>query len=281
MNYKMLRHIIIGIAALVFMVLVSACGGLDSNGNGQLSGSVSSVDMVNHTVTLNVNGQSITIKGLSDQQLAALQSQVGHTYTIQVTHNSDGSYSIASGTSPQSDVNTPGTNNNATPGSNGSQTANEPGSLSLIGKVQSAGNGSIVVSMPDGTTLPMITNAQTDMSDFNGMQPAVGQLIKVEAIANTSDGSFTATKLKPADNGDLQDQNVVKYVGVTTSGVGADRVIHFKVGNRSYSFPMASSADLKDFNGNAQSIPASASVKVKVYFQGTSGSVIDVGSASS
>ncbi len=281
MNFKMFRLIIVGIAAIVLMVLISACGGLSSNGNGQVSGSVSSVDMVNHSVTLNGNGQSITIKGLTDQQLAVLQGQVGHTYTIQVTQNSDGSYTISSGTSPQSDVNTPGTTNNTTPGSNQPPGVNAPGSILLIGKVQSVGNGSMAVSMPDGSMLSLLTNTQTDTSDFNGVQPAVGQLIKVKAIVNTSNGSFTATKLQTTDSGDLQKQNVIEYVGVTTSGVGADQVIHFKLGNHSYNFPIAPGADLSDYNGNAQSILANSNVKVKVQFQGTSGSAISVGNANS
>ncbi len=70
---------------------------------------------------------------------------------------------------------------------------------------------------------------------------------------------------------------MVKFQGVTTQAVGSDRVIHFTVGNKSFSFPIASNADLTDFNGNAQSIQSSAQVKVTVQFSGTSGSVIDLG----
>jgi hypothetical protein len=93
----------------------------------------------------------------------------------------------------------------------------------------------------------------------------------VESVAN-SDGSLTASKVSSADVND-QDQNVVTYQGVTTSAVGSDRVIHFKVGNQSYSFAIASNADLGDFNNNAQSIGNNQSVKLDVAFQGSNGIV--------
>ncbi len=98
--------------------------------------------------------------------------------------------------------------------------------------------------------------------------------LKVSATANN--GSFTATDLKPTDAGDLQDQNTATFQGVTTQAVSSDRVIHFTVGNRSFSFPIVSTAELKDFNGSAQSIANGTSVKVKVQFNGTSGTAIDV-----
>jgi hypothetical protein len=53
-------------------------------------------------------------------------------------------------------------------------------------------------------------------------------------------------------------------------------VIHLTVGNRSFSYPIVSTAELKDFNGNAQSIVNGTSVKVTVQFNGTSGSALDV-----
>jgi hypothetical protein len=117
-------------------------------------------------------------------------------------------------------------------------------------------------------------NGQTDLSKFNGSLPGVGQVVKVSATA--SNGSFIATELKPTDSGDLQDQNTVKFQGVTTQSVGSDRVIHFAVGNRNFSFPIISTAELKDFNGNAQSIANATSVKVDVQFNGISGTALDV-----
>jgi len=271
MNQKVVKQIVVGIAALVVMVLFSACAGVSTATNGgvtSLSGSVVSVDLNNHTVTINVNGQTRTITNVPNDVLTTLQSQVGKVYSFQLTQNSDGTYSIQSGTNV-----TPEANETST--SNETPSVNEPGSIDFIGKVQSVNSSSIVVSMPDGSTLSMsIVNGQTDLSKFNGAQPAVGQVIKVSATANN--GSFTATELKPTDSGDLQDQNSVTFKGVTTQAVGSDRVIHFAVGNRSFSFAIASTAELKDFGGNAQSIANGTSVKVKVLYSGTSGSALDV-----
>jgi hypothetical protein len=274
MNQKVVKQIVVGIAALVLMIMFTACAGVGtSTGSGvnslpSLTGQVVSVDLNNHTVTLNVNGQSKTIKNIPNDVLTNLQSQVGKVYTIQVTQNSDGSYNIQSGTNvtPES---------NETPNSNETSNVNEPGSIDFIGNVQSINSGSIVVRLPDGSTLSMsIVNGQTDLSKFNGALPGVNQVVKVSATANN--GSFTATSLKPTDSGDLQDQNTVTFQGVTTQAVGSDRVLHFTVGNRSFSYPIVSAAELKDFSGNAQSIANGTSVKVKVQFNGTSGTAIDV-----
>jgi hypothetical protein len=274
MNQKVVKQIVVGIAALVLMIMFTACAGVGtSTGSGvnslpSLTGQVVSVDLNNHTVTLNVNGQSKTIKNIPNDVLTNLQSQVGKVYTIQVTQNSDGSYNIQSGTNvtPES---------NETPNSNETSNVNEPGSIDFIGNVQSINSGSIVVRLPDGSTLSMsIVNGQTDLSKFNGALPGVNQVVKVSATANN--GSFIATSLKPTDSGDLQDQNTVTFQGVTTQAVGSDRVLHFTVGNRSFSYPIVSAAELKDFSGNAQSIANGTSVKVKVQFNGTSGTAIDV-----
>jgi hypothetical protein len=273
MNQKVVKQIVVGIAALVLMIMFTACAGVGtttSNGltNLTLSGSVVSVDATNHTVTLSVNGQTRTIKNIPDNVISNLQGQVGKFYAIQVTQNSDGSYNIQSGTSVTPEA-------NETPNSNGTSSVNEPGSIDFIGSVTNSSNGVVVVRMPDGSTLQMsIVNGQTDLSKFNGVLPGVGQVIKVSATANN--GSFTATELKPTNSGDLQDQNTVTIKGVTTQVVGSDRVIHLTVGNRSFSFPIASTAELKDFSGNAQSIGNGTSVKVKVQFNGTSGSALDV-----
>ena len=266
--------ITICVVGLVMMVLISACAGA-SGSNNVVRGSISSVNAQNHSVTLNFNGQSITISGLTDQQVTQLQSQVGKTFSLQATQNSDGTYTIVAGSNITNEDATPGANNTETPGSNDTTNAKEPGNIQFIGSVQSVGNGSIVVKMPDGSTLSMTVNAQTDNSDFNGAQPGVGQLIKVKATANSA-GSFAATELKSTNNGDLQDQNTVEYQGVTTSAVGSDGSIHFGVGNKSYSFHIGTGADLSDFNNNAQSIGNNQAVKVKVVFQGATGSVTKV-----
>lgn len=272
MNQIVVKKIVVGIAALVLMIMFTACAGVGastSNGltNLTFSGSVVSVDVAHHSVTLNVNGQTKTINNIPDNVISNLQNQVGKFYSMHVTQNSDGTYSIQSGTNVTPEA-------NETPESNQTASVNEPGSIDFIGSVQSANSANVVVKMPDSSTLALVVNGQTDLSKFNGSLPNAGQTVKVSATA--SNGSFIATDLKPTDSGDLQNQSTVTFQGVTTSAVGTDRVIHFTVGNRSFSYPIVSTADLKDFNGNAQSIANAASVKVKVQFNGISGTAIDV-----
>jgi hypothetical protein len=146
--------------------------------------------------------------------------------------------------------------------------------MAFYGHVQSAGNNSLVVTMPNGGTLSFTTNSSTDLSDWNNGLPAVGTFVKVEVTAN-SDGSFTATKVGNVDQNNNSTQ--ADYTGVTTAAVGSDHVLHFRVGNQSFSFPIASNADLSDFNGNAQAIQNGANIKVTVQFNGSNGSVISIG----
>jgi hypothetical protein len=274
-----LQYGIIVLACLLVMGLFSACAGVagsGSNGNSlTLTGSVQSVSAANHSVTINVNGQLYTISGLSDQEVQALQSQVGKVYSIQVTQNGS-SYTIATGTEPQEEVNaTPGV---TTTTNNNNNTPFEAGTIEFVGKVQNVNGSNVTLLMPDGHTLTAIVNAQTDLSDMNGASPSSGQMLKVKATAN-SDGTFTAQKLGIADSGDLADANTVTYQGVTTSAVGSDNVLHFTVGTMSFAFPIGNGADLGDFNNNVQSIGANQSVKVEVLFNGTSGSVTKVSNA--
>jgi hypothetical protein len=275
MKQFVMRRFVIGIAILALMALFTACAGVGTNGaNGNLtvSGSVVSVSPQNHSVTLNINGQQKTISGLTDQEISLLQGHVGKMYSIQVTQNSDGSYEIVTGTNPTAEG-TPETGETPTTGE--TPGAIQPGSINFTGKVQSVSNNSIVVSLPDGKSLTMsIINGQTDVSDFNGQQITRGELIKVETTANTN-GSFLASKLKKADSAD----NVVDFQGVTTSAVGADHMIHFAVGNKSFSYAIGSNADLGDFSGNAQNIGNHANVKVEVTFNGTTGAVTKVSNA--
>src|SRR6266571_4177897 len=281
---KRFRMVIVCMAGLLLMALFTACAGVTTtNGTVSITGKIQSVDVANGTVTLNVQGQSqpIVIKGLSSAQVSALQSQVGKTYTITATQNSDGSYQIAVNGNPV--LSTPNTPEGIqTADTNETPSAPEQGSISFIGKVQSV--NSSVVSMPNGSTLSMnIVNGQTDLSDFNGSLPGANQLIKVDANSN-SDGSFTATKLSATDSGDTSNStklNTVDFQGVTTSAVGSDGVIHFKVGNKSFSFTTNSNTDLGDFNNNAQSIQANQAVKVEVLFNGATGSVVKVSNANS
>ena len=283
---KYLTHrfsmIFVGTLAVLLMALFSACAGVSTTANGSatITGSIKSINVANGSVTVAIPGQQdITINGLSSAQATALQSQVGKIYAFTVTQNSDGSYSINVGTNPVVASGTAEGVQNETPSTGAPNTpssTNEPGSIQFIGKVQSVSSANIVVIMPDGSTLTMsIVNGQTDLSDFNGVLPTVGQTVKVTANANT-DGSFMAAKLKLADQGDLNDQNIVEYDGVTSSAVGSDHVIHFAVGNKSYRFTIGSTADLSDFNNNAQAVQANQMVKVKVLFTGSTATVTKV-----
>ncbi len=283
------RALAIGFAALMMVLLISACSGFSGTGNSTgnsvtITGKITSVDAQHGTVTLDVNGQSYTISGLNASQVAQLQGQVGKTYKISATQNSDGSYTITVGnnsiTVETSTDATPGVQTE-TPDTGETPAANEPGSIKFTGKVLQVSSSSITVAMPNGQSLSMaIVNGQTDTSDFNGGLPTVGQMIKVEATA-ASNGNFTATKLSIADNGDLQDQNVVEYQGITTSVVGPDNVLHFTVGNQSFNFPITGNTDLSDFNNNARSIASNQAVTVKVQFQGSTGTILSVGNPNS
>jgi len=145
-----------------------------------------------------------------------------------------------------------------------STVAFKPGGISFIGPVKSVTSSSLVMSAPNGQTYTMAINAQTDRSAYGGGLPAVGASVDMDSVINP-DGSLTATILKPAVPGD-PDLNVIAYTGITTSAVGADRVIHFTAGVKSYSFTIPATADLSDFGGNAQSIGNNVTVKVKVSY---------------
>jgi len=274
-----LRLLVVSVCSLFIMVLFTACSGTligsaGPNGGTQVTGSVVSVNPQTHSVVLNVNGQQVTVSGLTDAQVQALQTQVGKQYTVQVTQAGTSTYSITAGTDPQED-------DNGTPGITAQNTpeANEPGSIEYIGSVQSSGNGSITVRMPDGQSLQMnIVNGQSDLGDLNGSLPGVGQFVQVKAVANP-DGSFMLSKLDLPKADDMQQQNVVTYQGVTISAVGADNKLNFKVGNKSFGYQIGTGADLKDFTNNAQSIGNNMTVKVKVVFSGSTGSVMSVDNA--
>ncbi len=132
------------------------------------------------------------------------------------------------------------------------------------------------MSAPNGQLYTLAISAQTDRSAFGGNLPSVGTSVNMDAIINP-DGSFTATILKPAVQGD-PDLNVIAYTGITTSAIGADRVLHFTAGNKSYTFTLPTTADLSDFGGNAQAIGNNVAVKVKV--QVPTNVVVSVGNAS-
>jgi hypothetical protein len=152
----------------------------------------------------------------------------------------------------------------------------KPGGISFIGPVKSISSTSLVMSAPNGQTYTMAITVQTDRTAYGGNLPTVGNSVDMDSAINP-DGSLSATILKPAQAGD-PDLNVVAYTGVTTSAVGADRVLHFTVGTKSYTFTIPQTAVLTDFGGNAQAIVNNMSVKVKIQYPANT--VVSVGNAS-
>lgn len=280
MKVHPLSKIVLSVISLVLLIMLTACAGVGTNTNGSvtsITGTITSVDAANHSVTLSVGGTSYTVNGLSDQEVQALQSQVGKIYTVQVTQNSDGSYSLTVGTNPTPSTNqTPGVNETPEPSETPEPTgqASSNGSFTLVGPVQSASASSLTVTMPDNTALTIAITPQTDQSDLNGAQLSAGQKVKVDVLGSAS--GLSAEKIKPADAGDLADATTIDFKGVTTQAVGSDHVLHFTVGNHAFSYAISSSADVSDFNGNASSIASGTSVKVKVQFSGTSGTIIKI-----
>ena len=170
----------------------------------------------------------------------------------------------------------PGTTASTTPATQVTPAATQPptptpspvpfkaGGISFIGPVKSITSSSLVMSAPNGKAYTMAITAQTDRTAYGGSLPTVGASVDMDSAANP-DGSFTATILKPARAGD-PDLNVVAYTGITTSAVGADNVIHFTVGIRSYTFTIPPTADVSAFGANAQAIGNNVTVKVKVQY---------------
>jgi hypothetical protein len=150
------------------------------------------------------------------------------------------------------------------------------GGISFIGPVKSITSSSLVMSAPNGQTYTMTITALTDRTAFGGSLPAVGASVDMDSTINP-DGSLSATILKPAQPGD-PDLNNIAITGITTSAVGVDRVLHFTAGTKSYTFTIPATADLTDFNGNAQAIGINMQVKVKVAYPANT--IVSVGNAS-
>jgi hypothetical protein len=212
------QGILVGTAALVMMVLVSACAGTGTS-----------------------TGQSTT------------GSTVTTTSTTQVQQ--------------------PTTTQSSSP--TAQPVAFKAGGISFIGPVKSVTSSSLVMSAPNGQTYTMVITAQTDRSAFGGSLPTVGASVDMDSTINPN-GSLTATILKPAQAGDA-DLNNIAYTGITTSAVGADRVLHFTAGVKSYTFTLPAATVLTDFGGNAQAIGINMSVKVKVQYPAIT--VVSVGNA--
>lgn len=278
-----LRKLFFTVAGILLLALFTACAGVASSANGStitITGTITDVSPTNHSVTLDVGGQKYTINGLSDQDVQNLQAQKGKTYTVVVTKNSDGSYSINAGTNPTPATNqTPGVSESpeATETPNGTEPASSTARISVVASAQNVSSSSLSVTLPDNTSLTIAIDAQTDQSDLNGQHINNGQKVKVEA--NASSGGFTATKIKLADASD--DTNTFEFTGTTTQAVGSDHVLHVTVGGKSFSYTIGSTADLGDFNNNASSINSGTLVKVKVQFNGSTGTIIKVSNANS
>jgi hypothetical protein len=269
------RWAVVCVCSLFLMVLFAACGSISGTGAsaGTITGSVVSINSANHSVTVNVNGQQLTVSGLTDQEISQLQGAVGRTWSFQVTGD-NGSYQLSSGTNPQeNDSGTPEVN--VTPDAS----VNEPGSIDFTGSVQSVNANSISVKMPNGDVLSMSINNLTDREDFGTGLPAAGQMVKVEATAN-ADGSFTASKLGIVDSGDQADSadlNTVSVQGVTTSAVGSSNVLHLKAGNKNFTATLGPSTQVEDFT-SAQNITSGQNIKADILFSGSSATVVKVAS---
>ena len=174
---------------------------------------------------------------------------------------------------------------NTTPPAAGTSTQPSPtqpsgaivaGNLAFYGTVRQVSANSVTVGMPDGQTVVLhVVAGQTDLSRCNNALPGAGQAVEAHATAN-HDGSFTASSLAFANMPDQHDSSQVEYHGVTTSAVGADRTLHFQVGGMRFSFPISSSANLSEFNHDAQSIGANQMIDAHVQFQGANGTVVEV-----
>src|SRR5579859_2687739 len=90
--------IVCGIGFLM-MILFTACAGVASTtgtttGATTITGSLVSVNTAQKSAILNVNGQQVTVSGLTDQELITLKAQVGKTYTLQVNQSSANAYTM-------------------------------------------------------------------------------------------------------------------------------------------------------------------------------------------
>ncbi|HLZ58252.1 MAG TPA: DUF5666 domain-containing protein [Ktedonosporobacter sp.] len=151
-------------------------------------------------------------------------------------------------------------------------------SIEFYGKVQSIDANNITVHMPNGDAITAALSTLTKREDLNAGEPTVGQLIEMKVIANP-DGTFLAKKLegvKPERQSNQARMATVDFKGTTTSAVGADNVVHFKVGNKSYSFTINPATTwVKDFL-NPQAIGANQPVELEVQFDGSNGTIIEI-----
>jgi hypothetical protein len=120
----------------------------------------------------------------------------------------------------------------------------------------------------------MSITSRTDLSHDNNGLPAVGQPVKVDS--SFINGAFVATKLESTDAKDAQDQNIVQYQGQALSPVGADNILHFGVGNKTWNFQITSSTILSKQLNNTNAIQAQQPLKIKVQFSGSQGAALKI-----
>ncbi|HTK10198.1 MAG TPA: DUF5666 domain-containing protein [Ktedonobacteraceae bacterium] len=267
---------VIVLCSICAIMLFAACQGVSSSGGTiNVSGKILAVNPGAHSVTLQgaIDGkqQTITISDLTDQQIADLQGHINSNYSFQVSQNND-TYTIVS-------TSTPVTQSETTPvatATSSTNTVSVPGSISFIGKVQSATTTSLVVSMPDGNTLTMSITAGTDSHDVDG-QLAPGMQLKVKAETNP-DGSFMASTLRTvhySSSSHSDDLSIIDFTGNTTSAVGADNLLHFQVGNQNFTALIDHDTDFRHLH-NAQSIDNNQPISVEVFFNGGNGTAQEI-----
>jgi hypothetical protein len=266
--------IIVVLCSICAILLFAACEGV-SGGATTISGKILSVNSTAHSVTVqgSVNGQqqTLTISGLTDQQIATLKGQTGN-YNFQVIPNGT-SYTISSDSQPisQSEATPEGVTPEATT-TGTTSIGNVQGNVSFIGRVQSINGTNLVVLMPNGNPLSMTIGNNGD----NNQIPSVGQQVKIKANTNT-DGSFQTSEIKNLDNEQNNDLNTMSFTGITTSIVGTDNMLHFKVGSQNFSALIDNNTKLKHVNNNsAQTIGSNQNVKVDVRFNGGNGNALEV-----
>ena len=148
--------------------------------------------------------------------------------------------------------------------------------LSFYGVVKQVSPTSITVSTPDGRDLEMhVVAGQTDLSRCNTALPRAGLQVEAHARAH-QDGTYTAASLAYPDMADHHDVSQIEYHGVTISAVGADGVLHLRVGATKYAFPFDPTTDFGAFNRSAQAIGANQLLDVHVCSVGTIGTVVEV-----
>src|ERR1700730_1779519 len=173
-NIGSVRTAFVAFCSLCAIMLFAACQGVSSSGGPlTVSGKIISLNAAGHNVTVqgNLNGQqqTLTIGGLTDQQIAALNGHIGAAYNFQVSQNNN-NYVITSNTDPVSTNDTTpvaNTTPEATTAQNGTVQGNAQGNISLIGKIQNISNTSVTVTMPNAQTLTASITANTDRGDNN------------------------------------------------------------------------------------------------------------------